>query len=95
MPIRKYPIPNQDKNNLVLEKYQSLLPHVPKFSPVFKSLINEANDDHPEYTDTSRADRDDTSRNNWDDYIENLKSMNNTNDDDENKEDNLQHKQGN
>ena len=28
-PPRKYPIPNHDKNTLVLQKYQCLPPHVP------------------------------------------------------------------
>ena len=94
-PPRKYPIPNQDKNNLGLQKYQCLPPHVPPFPPGFKSLRNEANDDNPETKDTSRTDKDDTSPTNWYDSIENVKSMKNTNDDDKYKEDNLQHQDGN
>ena len=50
-PPRKDPIPNQDKNNLGLQKYQCLPSHVPPFYFGFKSLINKANDDNPETTD--------------------------------------------
>ena len=32
---RKYPIPNQDKNTVGIEKDQSLPPHVPQFPPGF------------------------------------------------------------
>ena len=81
-PQRKDPIPNQDKNTLGIEKDQSLPPHVPKFSPGFKSLINEAYDDNHESTNTSRPDKNDTSRTDKYDYIENLKAMRNKNDDD-------------
>ena len=84
--LRKDPIPNQDKNTLGLQKYQCLPPHVPPFPTGFKSVRNEANYDNPETTYTSRTDKYDTSRTNRDDYIENVKSMNNTNDDDEYKE---------
>ena len=73
-PPRKDPIPNQYKNNLGIEKYQSLPPHLPKFPPGFKSLRNEADDDNPESTDTSFTDRDDTSRTDTDDSIYNIKS---------------------
>ena len=61
-PPRNYPIPNHDKNNLGIKKDQSLPPHVSQFTPGFKSLINEADDDKPESTDISRTGRDDTSR---------------------------------
>ena len=81
-PPRKDPIPNQAKNTLGIEKYQSLSPHVPEFTPGFKSLRNEADDDHHEYTDTSRSDKDNTSRTYQDDSIEHLKSTKNKNDDD-------------
>ena len=90
-PPRKYPIPNQDKNTLEFQKYQCLPSQVPQFSSIFNSLRNEANDDNPETTDTSRTEKDDTSRTDKDNYIENLKSMESKNDDDEYKEDNLQH----
>ena len=95
MPPRKYPIPNQDKNTIGLEKYQSLPPQVPPFPPGFKSFRNEANDDNPESTDTSSTDKDDTSRTDQDDSIENFKVKNNTNDDDKYKEDNSKHQHGN
>ena len=68
-PPRKYPIPNQDKNSLGLQKYQCLPPHVHPFPLGFKSFRNKANDDNPETTDTSRTDKDDTSRTNRDDSI--------------------------
>ena len=43
----KYPIPNQDKNTLGLQKDQYHPPHVPPFYSGFKSFRNEANDDNP------------------------------------------------
>ena len=57
---RKNSTPNQDKNTLGIKKDQSLPPHVPKFRPVCKSLRNEADDNHPESTYTSRTDKYDT-----------------------------------
>ena len=66
---RKDRTPNQDKNTLGIKKDQSLPPHVPKFPPGFKSLINKTNDDHPESIYISRTDRDDTSRTDRDDSI--------------------------
>ena len=80
---------------LGVQKYQCLPPHVPLFPPGSKSLINEANNDNHETTDTSRTDKDDTSITNRDDSMENVKSMKNTNDDDEYKEENSQHQDGN
>ena len=90
-PPRKDTIPNQDKNTSGIEKYQSLPSHVPKFPTGSKSLRNEANNDHPESTDTSCKDRYDTSCTNQDDSIENMKATKNKNDDEKYKEDNLQH----
>ena len=60
-----------------------------------KPLINEENYDDPETTDTSHADKDDTSNTNWDDSTENLKDMKNTNDDDKYKEDTSKYQDGN
>ena len=94
-PPRKDPISDQDKNILWLQKYQCLPPHVPLFPPVFKSLRNEANDNNPETTNTSRTDKDDASRTNQYDSIENGKTMKNTNDDAKYKEENSQHQYGN
>ena len=76
-PPIKYPIPNQDKNTLGLQKYQFLKSNVPPIPSGFKSLRNEANDDNPETTDTSRTDKDDTSRTNWDDSIEKFNAIKN------------------
>ena len=59
----------------MIEKYQSLPPHLPKFPPGFKSLINEAADDHHESTDTSRIDKDYTSRTDKDESIQNIKYL--------------------
>ena len=81
-PPRKDPIPNQYKNTLFIEK-KSLPPHSPKFPPGFKSLKNKAADDHHESIYTSRTDKYDTSRTDKDESIENLKSTNNQNSDDE------------
>ena len=92
MPPRKDPIPNQYENNIGLQKYQCLPPHVLPFNPIFKSLRNKANDDNPETTDTSRTDKDDMSRTNRDFSIENVKATKNKNNDDKYKEVNSQHK---
>ena len=94
-PPGKDSIPNQDKNNLGIQKDQFLPPHVPPFTPGFKSLRNEANDDNTETKDTSRTDKDDTSRTNQDNSIENMKATKNTNDDDEYKEENYQYQDSN
>ena len=64
LPPRKVPIINQDKNTLGLQKHQFLPTHVPPFPPGFKPSGNKSNDDDPETTDTSRTDKDDTSRTN-------------------------------
>ena len=82
-PPRKYPIPNQDINMLGTVKDQSLPPQLPKFCPGQKSLINEADDDCHDYTDTS------CTNNKY--SVDNIKATNNKNTDDEYKEDNLQH----
>ena len=79
----------------MIERDQSLTPHVPKFLPGFKSPRNEADDDHTEYKDTSSTDRYDTSRTDRDGSIENLKATKNKNVDDEYKDDNLQNQHGN
>ena len=63
------PITNHDKDNLWLQKYQCLPPHIRTFPHDFKWLRNEANDDNPESTYTSRTDKDDRSHTNWDDSI--------------------------
>ena len=54
-----------------------LPPHVSQFTPGFKSLRKEANDDNPESTITSRTDIDDISRTDKDDYIETFKATRN------------------
>ena len=79
----------------MIQKDQCLPPHVPLFSPVIKSLRNKENYDYPETTDTLRTKKDDTSRTNRDDSVENVKSMKNTNYDDEYKKNNSQHQDGN
>ena len=94
-PPRKDPIPNQDKNNLGLQKYQWIPSHITPFSSGIKSLRNEENYDNPETTNTSSTDKYDTSHTNRDDYIENVKDMKIKNDDDEYKEDTSQHQDGN
>ena len=95
LPPRKYTIPNQDKNTLGSEKDQSIPPNIPKFPNGFKLIRNEADGNHHESTDTSSTDRDDTSHTDQDDYIQNINSTKNKNDDEEQKEDNLQHQNGN
>ena len=78
----------------MIEKYQSLPPHLPKFPPGFKSLRNKADDDHHESSDTPHTDKDDFSRTDEDESIENLKFMSNKSSDGEYKENNLQHQHG-
>ena len=79
----------------MIEKYQSLLPHLPKFPPEFKSLRNEEKNDNPESKDNSKTDIDDMSLTDWDDFIENVKATKNTNDENKYKEDNKQHQDDN
>ena len=57
---------------------------ISSWNEIFKKL---GNDDNPKTTDTSNTDKYETSHTNWDDYIENVKDMKNTNDDDKYKED--------
>ena len=76
-PPRKDPIPYQDKNTLGIKNDKCLPPHVTPFPPGVKALRNEGNDYNPETTDTSRADKDDMSRTNRDDSIENEKATKN------------------
>ena len=90
-PPRKDLIPNKNKNTLLIKKYHSLPPHLPKFPPGFKSLRNEASNDHDEYIDTSRNDKDHLERTDKYEYIENLKSTNNKNSDGKYTEENSQH----
>ena len=58
---RTYPIPNQNINILITEKYQSLPPYLSKFPPGFRSLLNYAHG--PNSTEDDRNDSTDTSRN--------------------------------
>ena len=78
-PPRKDPIKNKNKNSLLIEKDQSIPPHLPNCPPGFKYSRNEAADDHQESTDTLRTDKDDWSRTDKDEYIENIKAMKNKN----------------
>ena len=78
-PLRKDPIPNQDKNYRT-QKYQCLTSEVPPFIPGNKSLRNKGNDDNPETIDTSYTEKCYTSHTNLDDYMANVKDMKNTND---------------
>ena len=43
-PHRKNPIPDQDINRIITEKYQTFPPHLVKFPPRLKSLLNYAHD---------------------------------------------------
>ena len=60
------------------------------FSSGFKSLRNEANDDNPETTDTSRTNKYDTSRTHRYYSIENVKATKKKNDDEKYREENLE-----
>ena len=84
---RKDTIPNQDINMYGTKTFQILTPQLAKIRPGFKVLINEAEDGHNDYTDTSRTDKED--------YVDNLKSIKDKNIDDKYKDDNLQHHNSN
>ena len=43
-PPINYPITNQDNNRLVTKKDQSLPPHLSKYPPGYKSLLNGTRD---------------------------------------------------
>ena len=87
LPPRKDTITNQDINMLGTEKDQSHPPQLDKFRPGYKSLINEAEDGRNNYTDTSHTDKEDS--------VNNMKSINNNNIDNEYKVDNLQYHNSN
>ena len=70
-PPRKDPIPNQDIIMYGTEKDQSLPPPLAKVIPGYKSLINEAEDGRNYSTDTSHNDKED--------YVDNIKAINNKN----------------
>ena len=70
-PQRKDPIPNQYINMLGTEKCQIPPPQLARFRPGYKSLRNQAEDYCNDSTDTSRT--------NKEDYVENLKAINNKN----------------
>ena len=69
LPPRKDPITNPDINMSGTKKDQSLPTQLAKFCPGCKSLINKAEDGCNDYTDTSRTDKED--------YVDNLKAINN------------------
>ena len=72
LPPRKDVIPNQDINRLIIKKDQILPPHLAKFPPRFKLLISYAHD--PNSTEGDCNDSTNTSRNEKEDYVNNLKS---------------------
>ena len=57
LPPRKDPIQNQDIDMLDTEKYQILPPQLPKFRLGYRSLINDAEKNRNDSTDTSRTDK--------------------------------------
>ena len=94
-PLRKYPIPNQDRKIMGLNKYQCLTLDIPPFIPGNKILLNEDNDNNHETTDTSQSEKYDMSHTYRDDYIAKVKYTKNTNDDDKYKGGNSKHQDGN
>ena len=68
---RKDPIPNQDINRLGIKKYQSIPLKSAKHFPGYKSLLNEEENGCNDSTDTSH--------NNKEDHVDNLKEINNKN----------------
>ena len=88
-PPRKDPITNQYTNIFSTKKYQSLPPHLEKYPPGYKSLLNDAHD--PNSTEDVRNNSTDNSRNKNEDSVNNLKVTNNEDNDGENKYDNYQY----
>ena len=62
-PQRKYLIPNYYINMLGNEKDQILPSKLAKLCPGCKPSINEAEDDHNDFTGTSRKDKEDSMEN--------------------------------
>ena len=88
-PQRKGQIPNQYINILITEKDPNLPPHLAKYLPGYKSLLNDAND--PNSTEDDRNYSTDNSRNEKEYYVKNLKVTNSKDNDDEYKDDNYQY----
>ena len=85
-PLRKDPILNQDINRLITKKDQNIPPHFEKFPPGSKSFLNDAND--PNSTDYDLNDSTDTSRNEKEDSVNNMRVTNNKDIDDKYKDEN-------
>ena len=79
-PPRNYPIPNQYISRLITEKDPSLPPHLAKYPPGYKSLLNDAY-----YQNSKEDDRNDYIYT-WNNYnegsINNFKVTNNKDNDD-------------
>ena len=87
-PPRKDLIPNQDINRLITKKYQSFSPHLANFPPRFKTLINDAHGTNS--TEDYHNDSTNTSRNQKEDSVKNMKVTNSKDIQDEYKDENLQ-----
>ena len=74
-PPRKDPITNQYTNIFSTKKYQSLPPHLEKYPPGYKSLLNDAHD--PNSTEDELNDSTVNSHNEKEDPVNNLKVTNN------------------
>ena len=85
-PPRKDLIPKQDTNRLSTEKDQNFPPHLANFPPGLKSLINKAHDHNN--TEDDRNYSTDTSRNDKEYFVQNLKVIHNKEIDDKYKDDN-------
>ena len=85
-PPRKDIIQNQDNNKLSTEKDQSFPPNLETFPPGFKSIINEAH--YHNITEDDRNDYTDTSHNDKEYYVNNLKVINKKDIDDKSKDGN-------
>ena len=79
-PLRKDMIPNQYINRLSTKKFQTFPPHLAKFPPGFKLLLNEAHDHNS--TEDDRNDSTDTSPNAKEYPVNNMKIINNKDIDD-------------
>ena len=88
-PPIKDPITNKYINISITKKYPSFPPHLEKYPPRYKSLLNAAHDSNS--TEDDRNYSTDNSRNDKEDFVNNMKVSNNEDNDDEYKDENSQY----
>ena len=85
-PPIKDPITNKYINISITKKYPSFPPHLEKYPPGNKSLLNDVHD--PNSAEDDHDDSKDNSRNKKEDSVNDLKVTNNEDNDEEYKDDN-------